>query len=73
MNSSILIAAFLNGLLGSIHCLGMCGPISMLVQTKSENYIKTNFLYNIGRTFSYTFVGSLLGSFGWGLNRFFLA
>lgn len=73
MQTSLLITAFMNGLIGSLHCLGMCGPIVWIVQSKSENSWKTNLVYNLGRTISYTTIGGILGFFGWSMNRFFLA
>lgn len=73
MEVSLLLTAFMNGFLGSVHCLGMCGPIAWLIQSKSESSFWSNFLYNFGRTLSYSLVGGILGFFGWGLNEFFLA
>ncbi len=62
--------AFLTGLLGSMHCVGMCGPIAMALpvagQTNGEK-IFGRVLYNAGRLFTYSVLGFLLGSFGWGL------
>jgi sulfite exporter TauE/SafE len=68
-----LISAFLVGLLGGGHCVGMCGGIvgavSMhLPQSKS----KAPFLlaYNTGRILSYTLAGSIAGLVG--ASSFFL-
>jgi len=68
-----LISAFLVGLLGGGHCVGMCGGIvgavSMhLPQSKS----KVPFLlsYNAGRILSYTFAGAIAGLVG--ASSFFL-
>ncbi len=68
-----LMSAFLVGLLGSGHCVGMCGGIvgavSMhLPQSKS----KAPFLlsYNAGRILSYTFAGAIAGLVG--ASSFFL-
>jgi sulfite exporter TauE/SafE len=62
--------AFLTGLLGSMHCMGMCGPIAMALpvvgHTNGEK-IFGRVLYNFGRLFTYSLLGFLLGSFGWGL------
>jgi sulfite exporter TauE/SafE len=62
-----LMSAFLVGLLGGGHCVGMCGGIvgavSMhLPQSKS----KVPFLlsYNVGRILSYTFAGAIAGLVG---------
>lgn len=56
--------AFLTGLFGSLHCVGMCGAIALTLPSGS---FLGNFLYNIGRVISYSFIGFLLGSFGKGL------
>jgi sulfite exporter TauE/SafE len=68
-----LMSAFLVGLLGGGHCVGMCGGIvgavSMhLPQSKS----KVPFLlsYNVGRILSYTFAGAIAGLVG--ASSFFL-
>jgi len=68
-----LMSAFLVGLLGGGHCVGMCGGIvgavSMhLPQSKS----KVPFLlsYNVGRILSYTFAGVIAGLVG--ASSFFL-
>lgn len=73
MAISLFFTAFLNGFLGSVHCFGMCGPIAWLIQSKSDSNFLNNFLYNFGRTISYSLIGGILGFFGWGLNQFFLA
>ncbi len=71
------IAAFLVGLLGGVHCVGMCGGIvgalclgldDGLNKTAQQNFKKTFpflLLYNTGRISSYTLAGILMGSIGW--------
>ena len=70
------IAAFLVGLLGGVHCVGMCGGIVGalclgLEQKPSTTTNKTRtalpylLAYNAGRISSYTFAGILMGSIGW--------
>lgn len=56
--------AFLTGLFGSLHCVGMCGAIALTLPARS---FLGNFLYNAGRVISYSLMGFLLGSFGKGL------
>ena len=62
-----LIAAFATGLLGSVHCIGMCGGIvgtlSMGI-TKSKHPLPFLLLYNIGRLSSYVLAGLLVASLG---------
>src|SRR5450631_1331020 len=65
-----LITAFLTGLLGSFHCVGMCGPISLALPTignSIQEKILSRLLYNGGRIFTYSFLGLLFGTFGLGL------
>lgn len=61
--------AFLTGLLGSFHCLGMCGPIAMIApQGQSySKFIGGRLVYNIGRITTYAVIGLVLGTFGMGL------
>ncbi len=75
------IAAFLVGLLGGVHCIGMCGGIvgalciglgnnlgSEQDKTAQQNFLKVlPFLlsYNIARISSYTLAGILMGGLGW--------
>lgn len=63
----LIWSAFIFGLLGNIHCLGMCGPIALLLPIK-EGGQATKFisivLYNMGRIFTYALFGALFGLFG---------
>ena len=59
------IAAFLLGLTGSLHCVGMCGPIASMVQGPAGRKILINrLLYNVGRTTTYVFMGVVVGLLG---------
>ncbi|MGJ4747010.1 sulfite exporter TauE/SafE family protein [Leptospira sp. SA-E8] len=68
--SAILFGSFLNGLTGSFHCLGMCGPLAgSLNLTLSPTDKKTSpvllqILYNLGRLVSYTSIGLGFGFLG---------
>lgn len=72
MNIESLSAAFLVGLLGGTHCIGMCGGIvgalssglSLDVQTSRRRLVIAQLAYNSGRISSYTVAGVLLGLFG---------
>lgn len=59
------LAAFMIGLLGAGHCMGMCGGIASLMnigQTQSSQQQWLNPLfYNLGRILSYTLIGGLIG------------
>ncbi|USH04006.1 sulfite exporter TauE/SafE family protein [Grimontia kaedaensis] len=59
-----LFAAFMVGLLGAGHCLGMCGGVAAAVSMGTpQNRRKFPFLlfYNGGRLFSYGLIGAMAG------------
>lgn len=59
--------AFFIGLFGSIHCVGMCGPLALAVPTIHNKWwlvVSDKLLYNIGRIISYSFLGLLIGFIG---------
>ena len=63
----MLFSAFILGILGSFHCIGMCGPIAFLLPLDREsNYRKFMqiFLYHSGRIFSYAVIGFVFGLLG---------
>ncbi len=59
-------ALFLLGLLGSGHCVGMCGPLILAFPGRQER-LSGHLAYNSGRILSYSLVGLLLGGLGQGL------
>lgn len=65
--SSVFEIGFLMGLLGSVHCIGMCGPLVMALPISHKNSfqkIVALALYHIGKITSYTLLGILFGLFG---------
>lgn len=62
-----ITAGLILGMLGSLHCIGMCGPIALSLpvvdNNRSSKYIGT-FLYNIGRVLTYAILGLLFGLIG---------
>ena len=63
----LVIAAISLGLLGSFHCIGMCGPIALALPVHQYSPLKKYlgiFLYNLGRVTTYTFLGVLFGLLG---------
>ena len=65
--SSVFEIGFLMGLLGSVHCIGMCGPLVMALPiSHKNNFQKTAalFLYHAGKITSYALLGVLFGLFG---------
>lgn len=61
-----LLAAFLVGLLGGAHCVGMCGGIvaAMSLQGGVRQPFGMHLGYNLGRILSYTLAGALAGLIG---------
>lgn len=64
-----LTAAVLFGLLGSTHCLGMCGPlVSLYAAHLSPGAAATahrqHLLFNLGRMLAYTNLGVFFGAIG---------
>lgn len=62
-----LWTAFMIGIAGSFHCVGMCGPIALALPSRFGSGISIVFsriLYNLGRIFTYALLGALFGLFG---------
>lgn len=60
-------AAFLTGLLGGGHCLGMCGGLVAALTLQLRSGANTAlWLYNLGRLSSYAIAGALAGALGAG-------
>ncbi len=64
-----LLTGFLVGLLGSFHCIGMCGPIAIALP-KTNNLVFSRLLYNFGRVITYSILGLLFGLLGSRLEMF---
>lgn len=61
----MLVAAFILGFTGSLHCVGMCGPIAMMVGGKAQQHVIVyRLLYNFGRTLTYVAMGIVVGLLG---------
>ena len=59
------------GLIGSFHCIGMCGPIVVALPLKKHNLLSKitgAILYNSGRVFTYSVIGILFGLLGRGIH-----
>lgn len=56
----LLFAVWFSSLLGSGHCLGMCGPMAINV---TSTWYK-NIAYNVGRLFGYGILGGIAGFAG---------
>ncbi|CAL2089275.1 sulfite exporter TauE/SafE family protein [Tenacibaculum sp. 190524A05c] len=69
----MLYTAFILGLLGSLHCLGMCGPIAFMLPLDRTNQVKQFFQlmsYHSGRLLTYGLLGILFGLLGRGFELF---
>ena len=63
----MLATAFIFGLLGSLHCVGMCGPIAFMLpvdRTNSLKKISQIATYHFGRLLAYSSIGFIFGSIG---------
>jgi sulfite exporter TauE/SafE len=70
---SIVTAGLVLGLISSLHCIGMCGPLMLALPVRHLDKWKqvlTIFLYNAGRIITYSLIGALLGLAG---RRIYLA
>jgi uncharacterized protein len=66
-----LLSALLVGLLGGVHCAGMCGGIVAAFSFRTDGIVppfRLHLGYNFGRVLSYTVFGAVAGSLGASLN-----
>jgi len=56
--------AFITGLFGSLHCIGMCGPLALAIPLPKEKRTRGIFIYHLGRTISYVLLGVIFGTMG---------
>ncbi|MBU3013050.1 sulfite exporter TauE/SafE family protein [Polaribacter vadi] len=69
----MLLSAIIFGLLGSFHCIGMCGPIAFMLPVDRKKPVKGFFQivsYHFGRLFTYSLIGLLFGFLGKGFYLF---
>lgn len=73
-DSSLLLTAWLTGLLGSTHCVGMCGGISAALSFSLPEHARRGsrlfgyqLAYNSGRLLSYTILGIIVGTLAHGI------
>ena len=67
ISAEIIGPAFIIGLAGSLHCVGMCGPLALSLPVSHNNdlsRISGGLIYNGGRILSYTSLGFIFGSLG---------
>lgn len=69
----MLYSALILGIISSFHCIGMCGPIAMMLPVDHRNEAKKVtqiVIYHLGRLTAYASIGLIFGLLGKG---FFLA
>jgi sulfite exporter TauE/SafE len=67
MSDSLVYMAFVTGLLGAGHCIGMCGGLVSdlsLSEVGRQGGWFFHLLYNLGRISTYTFIGAVVGWLG---------
>jgi sulfite exporter TauE/SafE len=61
---------FVGGLLGSSHCIGMCGAFALALGSRHSRMAANVFrqvIYSLGRVFTYSMAGAAAGYAGWRL------
>lgn len=66
----MFISALLIGFLGSMHCIAMCSPITLMLggANKTSQFVLQRINYNAGRVVGYALLGAIAGLFGKILN-----
>ena len=70
---AIISTGLVLGLAGSLHCVGMCGPLSLglpMHETSTSRRIIALALYHLGRIITYSLLGLFFGLIG---RRFYIA
>ena len=57
---------FMLGILGTGHCIGMCGPLVIAFPARSGRF-GSHLCYHLGRILTYVAIGSVMGGIGAGL------
>lgn len=63
----LITGGFLLGLFGSMHCVGMCGPLAMVIPVHHLSPVRKFFmllLYQLGRVVTYASLGLIFGLLG---------
>jgi uncharacterized protein len=63
----LLLVAFTIGIVGSFHCVGMCGPLALALPLRNDSFVSRfsgALIYNAGRIVTYSFFGALFGLIG---------
>ncbi|MTG98151.1 MULTISPECIES: sulfite exporter TauE/SafE family protein [Myroides] len=65
-----MLTGLIFGLVSSLHCIGMCGPIALMLPVSKDNQAKKVMqilTYHLGRISAYSILGLVFGVFGKGL------
>lgn len=60
-------STFLLGLVGSLHCVGMCGPLALALPVTGKSFksfLAGRLVYNFGRITTYAMLGAIFGLIG---------
>jgi len=68
IDSAAIGTALALGAIGSLHCVGMCGPLALALPAKTEatrsQHVAGRLAYNLGRAVTYAFMGIFAGILG---------
>jgi sulfite exporter TauE/SafE len=62
-----ILAGLAFGFFGSVHCMGMCGPLALSLPGGDQlpgRFLLDRLIYNLGRAATYTGLGALVGAAG---------
>jgi sulfite exporter TauE/SafE len=65
--AALFLTALTLGMIGSFHCIGMCGPLAFSLPMKTDSdwsKFSGSFLYNMGRIVTYSVLGIAFGIAG---------
>ncbi len=69
----IMLSALVLGFLGSLHCIGMCGPLVMSMpfqKVRDGKVVLATVNYHLGKALTYSLFGLIAGSIGQGFAFF---
>lgn len=64
-----ILAGLAFGFFGSVHCVGMCGPLALSLPGADQprnRFVFERVVYNLGRVLTYALLGGLVGLLGHG-------
>lgn len=68
----VFSTVFFASLLGSLHCVGMCGPFALIAGAKARSRaaaLAPTFSYSLGRLITYCLMGLIFGGLGLAINQ----